>query len=169
MADYRTKPLAGTAGVLFLDDISRKVQEIGPRKWWCCAFWGSTARNRERSSPAKELLFFLSHRGGGCRGLAGPCVRPQGPGGGLLRASGKEPEAHHLRWQLWPPKGPEGHLPIRQGAALPLFIGCAPWRGRGHQKRFKACEARWVVEEKRAVKCTKERIMYGITQKLNKN
>jgi transposase-like protein len=174
---YRTKPLAETVEFLFLDGISSKVREIGmERKVVLCAL-GIHGQGPGEEQPRKELLSFqltevedtgawqgfLADLKG--RGLLGKNLKLIITDGnpGLIKAlkaiypfvKVQRCIAHKMR---------NVAVKIRKmnrAHCLPeaKLIFAADHRKEA-VKRFKTWEARWLVEEERAVKCMRKDLFH---------
>jgi putative transposase len=167
---YRTKPLADTVEFLFLDGISQKVREIGvENKVMLCAF-GIHRPGPGEAQGRRELLSFqltevedteawrgfVSDLKG--RGLLGKSLRLIITDGnpGLLKAlkavypfvKGQRCIAHKMRnVAVKIRKANQAHC-LKEAK----LIFAADSRKEA-VKRFKAWQARWQVEEERAVRC----------------
>jgi putative transposase len=170
---YRTKPLADTVEFLFLDGISNRVREIGiERKVVLCAL-GIHRQEAGEEQPRKELLSFQLTEGEDTeawqgfvsdlrgRGLLGKNLKLIITDGnpGLLKAlktiypfvKVQRCIAHKMRnVAVKIRKANQAHC--LKEAKLIFAAG----NRKEAVKRFKTWEARWVVEEERAVKCMKK-------------
>ena len=173
LEQYRSKPLADTVEFLFLDGISQKVREIGIEKKVVLCALGIHRQEAGEEQPRKELLSFqltevedteawrgfLADLKG--RGLLGKNLKLIITDGnpGLLKAlkgiypfiKGQRCIAHKMRnVAVKVRKANRAHC--LQEAKL-IF---AAENRKEALKRFKTWEARWLVEEERAVKCMKK-------------
>ena len=173
LAGYRTKPLADTVEFLFLDGISSKVREIGIEKKVVLCALGIHRQEPGEEQPRKELLsfqltevedieawqgFVADLKG---RGLLGKNLKLIITDGnpGLIKAlkaiypfvKVQRGIAHKLRnVAVKIRKVNQAHC-LKEAK----LIFAADSRKEA-LKRFKAWEARWQVEEERAVKCMKK-------------
>jgi putative transposase len=170
---YRSKPLADTVEFLFLDGISQKVREIGIEKKVVLCALGIHRQEPGEDQPRKELLSFqltevedteawrgfLADLKG--RGLLGKNLKLIITDGnpGLLKAlkgiypfiKGQRCIAHKMRnVAVKIRKANQAHC-LKEAK----FIFAAENRKEA-LKRFKTWEARWLVEEERAVQCMKK-------------
>lgn len=170
---YRSKPLVDSVEFLFLDGISQKVREIGIEKKVVLCALGIHRPDPGEDQPRKELLSFQltevedteSWRGFLAdlkgRGLLGKSLKLIITDGnpGLLKAlkgmypfiKGQRCIAHKMRnVAVKIRKANRAHC-LKEAK----FIFAADNRKEAI-KRFKTWEARWLVEEERAVKCMKK-------------
>jgi len=173
LAGYRTKPLTDTVEFLFLDGISSKVREIGIEKKVVLCALGIHRRKPGEEQPRKELLSFqrtcvedteawqglvADLKGRGLLGKNLKLIITDGNPGLIKALTAIYPSvkvqrciAHKLRnVAVKIRKVNQAHC--LQEAKL---IFAADSRKEA-LKRFKAWEARWQVEEERAVKCMKK-------------
>jgi putative transposase len=173
LAGYRTKPLTDTVEFLFLDGISSKVREIGIEKKVVLCALGIHRREPGEEQPRKELLsfqltevedteawqgFVADLKGRGLLGKNLKLIITDGNPGLIKALKAIYPFvkvqrciAHKLRnVAVKIRKVNQAHC--LQEAKL---IFAADSRKEA-LKRFKAWEARWQVEEERAVKCMKK-------------
>jgi transposase-like protein len=170
---FRDKPLADTVEFLFLDGISQKVREIGiEKKMMLCAF-GIHRKRPGEAERLKEILSFqitdvedeaswrgfLAHLKG--RGLLGKKLKLIITDGNpaLLKAikqiypftKGQRCIAHKMRNVAVKIKKVNRPHCLKEAK----LIFAADSRQEAI-KRFRHWEARWIVEEERAVKCMKK-------------
>lgn len=173
LEQYRSKPLADTVEFLFLDGISQKVREIGIEKKVALCALGIHRPEVGEEQPRKELLSFQltevedteSWRGFLAdlkgRGLLGKNLKLIVTDGnpGLLKAlkaiypfvKVQRCIAHKMRNVAVKVRKVNRAHCLKEAK----FIFAAENRKEA-VKRFKTWEARWLVEEERAVKCLKK-------------
>jgi len=170
---YRSKPLADTVEFLFLDGISQKVREIGIEKKVVLCALGIHRQEPGEDQPRKELLSFqltevedteawrgfLADLKG--RGLLGKNLKLIITDGnpGLLKAlkgiypfiKGQRCIAHKMRNVAVKIRKANQAYCLKEAKLI-----FAAENRKQALKRFKTWEARWLVEEERAVKCMKK-------------
>jgi len=170
---FKDKPIDDTVEFLFLDGISQKVREIGiERKMMLCAFAIHQKRPGEEK-PQKEILSFqltdvedeaswkgllADLKGRGLKGKKLKLIITDG-NPGLLKAikqiypfvKGQRCIAHKMRNVAVKIKKVNRPHCLKEAK----LIFAADTR-KESIKRFKDWEAKWIVEEERAVKCMKK-------------
>lgn len=170
---FKDKPIDDTVEFLFLDGISQKVREIGiERKIMLCAFAIHRKRPGEEK-PLKEIIsfqltdvedeaswkgFLADLKGRGLKGKKLKLIITDG-NPGLLKAikqiypfvKGQRCIAHKMRNVAVKIK--KINRPHCLKEAKLIF---ASDTRKESIKRFKDWEAKWIVEEERAVKCMKK-------------
>jgi transposase-like protein len=174
---YRTKPLADTAEFLFLDGISSKVREIGIEKKVVLCALGIHRQEPGEEQPRKELLsfqltevedtgawqgFWADLKGRGLFGKNLKLIITDGNPGLLKALKAIYPFikvqrciAHKLRNVAVKIRN------VHQAHCLTeaKLIFAADNRQEA-LKGFKTWEAKWVVEEERAVKCMRKDLFH---------
>lgn len=170
---FKDKPIDDTVEFLFLDGISQKVREIGiERKMMLCAFAIHRKRPGEEK-PLKEILsfqltdvedeaswkgFLADLKGRGLKGKKLKLIITDG-NPGLLKAikqiypfvKGQRCIAHKMRNVAVKIKKINRPHCLKEAK----LIFAADTR-KESIKRFRDWEAKWIVEEERAVKCMKK-------------
>lgn len=170
---FKDKPIDDTVEFLFLDGISQKVREIGiERKMMLCAFAIHQKRPGEEK-PQKEILSFqltdvedeaswkgllADLKGRGLKGKKLKLIITDG-NPGLLKAikqiypfvKGQRCIAHKMRNVAVKIKKINRPHCLKEAK----LIFAADTR-KESIKRFRDWEAKWIVEEERAVKCMKK-------------
>jgi len=173
LEQYRSKPLADTIEFLFLDGISQKVREIGIEKKVVLCALGIHRQEPTEEQPRKELLSFKltevedteAWRGFladlKARGLLGKNLKLIITDGnpGLLKAlkaiypfvKVQRCIAHKMRNVAVKVRKVNRAHCLKEAKLI-----FAAENRKEAVKRFKTWEARWLVEEERAVKCLKK-------------
>jgi len=173
LTGYRTKPLGDTVEFLFLDGISSKVQEIGIEKKVVLCALGIHRQEAGEEQPQKELLSFqltevedteawqglvADLKGWGLLGKNLKLIVTDGNPGLIKALKAIYPFVKVQRGIAHKMRNVAVKIrKVNQAHCLKeaKLIFAADSRKEA-LKRFKTWEARWQVEEERAVKCMKK-------------